>query len=226
MDIERKKQREVLFYRRGGKFMSEKNIVNLSGKVISIEESHTCLNETFYRFFIEIPRLSDNVDIVPVIVSEKLLYNNPIVEGDLVTITGQIRTRNQKEGERNRLLVFGYAMEITKITEEEFNKIEDKNHVEITGFICKKPVYRKTPTGRKISDLLIASNRQYNKSDYIPSIAWGINATFARNLEVGEKISLIGRFQSRTYTKKDENDNPIEKIAYEISISQLNVVKE
>lgn len=206
--------------------MPEKNKSFFSGEVISKEESHTYLDEVFYCYTVKVPRLSQNFDYLPLIVSEKLLYNNEVGVGDYITATGQIRTRNHRTPERNRLLVFGYATEITKITKDELDKIDDKNQVEFDGYIVKKPVYRETKTGRKITELLIASNRQYNKSDYIPSIAWGIDAVFARNLVVGDKVSIKGRFQSRDYITRGENDEPVKKTAYEVSIASINIAKE
>jgi len=206
--------------------MPEKNNSLLSGKVAQIETSHTYLDETFYRFTVEVPRLSENHDLLPIIVSEKLLYNNEINVGDYVSVVGQMRTRNQRTSERNRLLVFNYATEIEKISKEQLDAIEDKNEVEFEGFIVKKPVFRETKTGRKITELLIASNRQYNKSDYLPSIAWGVDAVYAKKFAVGEKVSVKGRFQSRKYITRGADDQPVERLAYEISISQVNVVKE
>lgn len=206
--------------------MPEKNNAFLCGKVVSIEESHHTAGDQFFRFMLDIPRLSGNVDSLPLIVSEKLLYNNEIVVGDYVKVNGQIRTKNKLEEGKNRLLVFAYAFDITKISEEEFDSTEEKNRVELNGFICKKPNYRETATGRKISDMLIAFNRNHNQSDYIPSIAWGINAAMAKNFEVGESVKSTGRFQSRTYIKRGPNDEPIEKTVFEYSISELDVVNK
>ncbi len=202
--------------------MSEKNLLFLCGKISSIEESHVYLEEKFYKCFIEVSRLSNMSDSLPFVVSEKLLYNNEILIGDLVFVSGQLRTRNQTENGKNKLIIFGYATEIRKI-EEDDSSIINKNEVEIEGFICKKPTFRKTPSGRKISDLLIASNRYNNKSDYIPSIAWGVNAVFVNSLPVGQKIVLTGRFQSRKYLAKDEKLGPQEKKAYEVSIVKIDL---
>lgn len=205
--------------------MPETNMINLSGKIISVEESHRFENETFYKFTIEVPRLSGASDELPFVASEKLLYNNEVVVGDFVRASGQIRTKNQKEDRNKKLLVFGYMNEIIKIDEETLNNTEIKNEVLIEGFLCKKPTNRDTKSGRKISDLIIAVNRNHNKSDYIPGIAWGVNSSFARNLKVGEKVSLSGRFQSRSFYRKDENGNPVPHTALEVSISKLGVVE-
>lgn len=206
--------------------MPEINSLFLCGKVTSIEKSHEHLGDQFYKFMIEVPRLSDNVDVLPMMVSQKLLHNNEIAIEDTVVVSGQVRTHNQKEDGRNKLLVFGYLTEIKKISVEEMQSITDKNIVKIEGYVCKNPIFRSTSTGRKITDLLIAVNRQHNKSDYIPSISWGINATFAKNLSVGEKINLTGRFQSRNYSIKIDEDNLEERVALEISIAQLGIAEE
>lgn len=204
--------------------MIEKNALFLTGEIIKIEESHIFMDEKFYRFIVQVERLSGNCDILPVIVSEKLLYNNEIKVGDYVSIEGQIRTKNQKENDRKRLLVFGYALDIKKISKEEAEALENRNTIDLIGYVVKTPVYRETKTGRKITELLIASNRPYNKSDYIPSIAWGVESVYARNFEVGDKVELSGRFQSRDYIARDEHGNPITRTTYEISISNIKVL--
>lgn len=206
--------------------MPEKNVLFLCGEVVEVEKSHSYMDEEFFKFMLKVPRLSGNHDTLPVIVSEKLLYNNEIVVGDLVKVEGQTRTRNQRDGHRKRLLVFSYAIDIVKVTQEEMSDVKDKNQVELEGFIVKKPTFRETNSGRKITELLIASNRQHNKSDYLPSIAWGVDAVFARKLQVGDKVSIAGRFQSREYITRDKEGNPTKGIAYEISISNIDVVKE
>lgn len=205
--------------------MPEINSSFFSGKIIKKEESHKHNNEQFYRFIVEVPRLSNNVDYLPIIVSEKLLYNNEVMVGDYVKINGQIRTRNHRTPERRRLLVFGYATEIEKITKEEFDKIEDKNIVELVGYVVKKPVHRETKSNRKITELLVASNRLHNKSDYIPSIAWGVDAVYSSKFKVGDKVSYKGRFQSRDYVTRGENDELVTRTTYEVSIAQISIVE-
>jgi hypothetical protein len=206
--------------------MQDKNILTVSGMVNSIEKSHEFHGEQFYRIMLDVIRLSDNVDTIPVVVSEKLLYNNEIAAGMFITIEGQVRTKNQKDGApKSKLLVFGYANDVTHITEEALLALEIKNEVEMEGFLCKVPTHRKTNTGRIITDLLIACNRQYSKSDYIPCITWGINAKMAKNLRVGDKIKFTGRFQSRNYRRKGDDDNAV-NIAYEVSISHLEPITE
>lgn len=204
--------------------MPDKNVLKLYGQVGSVEKSHEFNGECFYRFMIHVKRNSGTVDVLPVIVNEKLLFNNDIDTGDYVYVAGQIRTKNSvSEDGKNRLLVFGYATEIEQIAEEECVNNPNRNYVELEGYVCKKPNYRETPSGRKITDLLLASNRPYNKSDYVPSIAWGINAAFAKNFEVGTKVLAIGRFQSRPYKKKKEDGTYEERVAYELSISNLEI---
>lgn len=204
--------------------MQDKNILTISGMVKTVELSHEFHGQKFYRVMLEVIRLSENVDVVPVIISEKLLFNNEIFPGLFITIEGQVRTKNQKEvADKSKLLVFGYASDVNQITEEELLALEVKNEVKMEGYICKMPTHRKTNTGRIITDLLVACNRQYSKSDYIPCIAWGINAKMAKNLRIGDKIKFEGRFQSRSYRRKGDEDDAV-NIAYEVSISQLEMI--
>lgn len=205
--------------------MQDKNVLTVSGMVNVIEKSHDCQGEQFYRVMLDVIRLSENVDTIPVIVSEKLLFNNEIVPGMFVTIEGQVRTRNQKNGsDKSKLLVFGYANDVNQISEAELLATEVKNQVEMEGYVCKAPTYRETTTGRVITDLLIACNRQYANSDYIPCITWGINAKMAKKLCVGDKIKFTGRFQSREYRRKNDEAGTI-NVTYEVSISHLDIVK-
>lgn len=205
--------------------MQDKNILTVSGIIKNIEKSHDFRGEQFFRIILSVARLSDAIDLLPVIISEKLLYNNEIKEEMFVTITGQVRTKNHKENDKNRLLVFGYASDLNEIKASEIEALEIRNEVEIEGYICKPPTYREVSAGRIIADLLVACNRQYSKSDYIPCIAWGINAKMAKNLRVGDKIHLSGRFQSREYYRKNDNTEQA-NIAYEISIASLEVIDE
>jgi len=206
--------------------MQDKNTLTISGMVNVIEKSHEFHGEQFFRILIDVIRLSENVDTVPVIVSEKLLFNNAIAPGMFITVEGQIRTKNHKEGNaKSKLLVFGYANDVTKITEEELFASEIKNIVVMEGHVCKVPTHRKTNTGRIITDLSIACNRQYSKSDYIPCITWGVTAKMAKKLRVGDKIKFTGRFQSREYRRKND-DIGVVNTAYEISISNIELVPE
>lgn len=192
-----------------------KNKTQLSGKVISIKESHALPNSSFLEFMVEVPRKSEASDIVPFIISAKLLHNNEIAVGDYVQSIGEIRTINKNIDNKNRLLVFNFVHEIKGITEKEHSNIFDKNIVELQGYVVKKPVYRETTKGRRVADLLVAHNRSFAKESYIPSIAWGSDASFAKNISISEVVSIKGRFQSRNYyTSTGES-----KVAYELSIS-------
>lgn len=204
--------------------MQDKNILRVSGMVNVVEKSHESHGEQFYCIMLDVIRLSEKIDMVPVIVSEKLLFNNEIVPGQFITVQGQIRTKNYKKGSsRSKLLVFGYASDVNHITAYELLATEIKNQILIEGYICKLPTHRRTNTGRIITDLLVACNRQYSKSDYIPCITWGINAKMAKSLLVGDKIRFTGRFQSREYRRKNDEIGVV-NTAYEVSISDLEIL--
>lgn len=201
------------------------NHITLVGKITSEKVfSHEVYGEGFYSFNMEVARLSGNSDIIPVTISERLITDVEIQVGKEVEIDGQFRSYNSYEGTKNKLVLTVFAKEISYIDEE--NRPEVPNLVELNGFICKKPIYRQTPFGREIADILLAVNRAYNKSDYIPAIAWGRNARFCQNLEVGKNVKIYGRVQSRTYEKKYEDGTSQTKVAYEVSISRLEVVKD
>ncbi len=201
---------------------SENNHLVLVGKVISEKTySHEIYGEKFYVFNLEVVRLSSATDIIPITISERLLTDIDIVLGEEIRIEGQFRSYNSYENERNRLILTVFAKEISKPVEEEKDDIT--NEVELVGYVCKKPIYRQTPFGREIADVLIAVNRAYNKSDYIPCIAWGRNARFCQNMEVGAEVKITGRVQSRTYEKKHEDGSVENRVAYEVSISSMEV---
>ncbi len=198
------------------------NEVILTGKVTSeLVFSHEVYGEGFYCFSLDVPRLSDISDKINITVSERLLKTPDIKVGDLLTINGQFRSYNNYSDSGSKLILTVFARDITDATEESLK--QNPNHIFLNGFLCKKPVYRTTPFGREITDILVAVNRAYNKSDYIPCIAWGRNARFAGNLEVGENIKIWGRIQSREYQKRLSEDNVITKTAYEISISKMEI---
>ena len=207
----------------------ENNHLILVGKVTSEKRfSHEIYGEKFYIFDLAVPRLSGNADIVPITVSERLLSINELTIDSKVTVEGQFRSYNSYENERNRLVLTVFAKDI-KFIEDQESEIEVtkdlvSNEVTLNGYICKKPIYRQTPFGREISDLLLAVNRAYNKSDYIPCIAWGRNARFCENIPVGTEVKIVGRVQSRTYEKKYEDGRVETKVAYEVSVSSLEVV--
>ena len=211
----------------------ENNYLTLVGKVTGEKKfSHEIYGERFYIFNLSIPRLSGNSDIIPITVSERLIKEDTLREGNKLLIKGQFRSYNSYENEKNRLILTVFAKDIMEVeeNEEEENDMVRKdvitNEVVLVGYICKKPIYRQTPFGREISDLLLAVNRAYNKSDYIPCIAWGRNARFCQNLEVGTQVKVVGRVQSRTYEKKHEDGSVETRVAYEVSIGSLEVVEE
>lgn len=194
------------------------NSITVSGKILTdFVLSHEVYGEKFYSFYIENRRLSDAVDILPVIISERLLIDECYAVGDNVLIEGQIRSHNNFDGIKTHLKLSIFVKSIMP-TEETGNAV---NRIMLDGFICKKPVYRTTPFGREIADILLAVNRAYGKSDYIPAICWGRNAKFASNLEVGTNISLSGRMQSRDYQKRLDDGEVITKTAYEVSASKI-----
>ena len=223
----------------------ENNYLTLVGKVTSEKQfSHEIYGERFYSFDLLIPRLSGTSDVIPVTASERLFTDEMMVMGTKLLIKGQFRSYNSYENEKNKLILTVFAKDIEKLDDVEENQeaeseenegTEQKefarkdtitNEVVLVGYICKKPIYRQTPFGREIADILLAVNRAYNKSDYIPSIAWGRNARFCQNIEVGTEVKIVGRVQSRNYEKKLEDGSVIKKVAYEVSIGSLEVVKQ
>ena len=214
----------------------ENNYLTLVGKVTGEKKfSHEIYGESFYVFNLIIPRLSGNSDIIPITVSERLIKDDTLEEGKKLLVKGQFRSYNSYENEKNRLILTVFAKDIIELEEkdnenEEENEMVRKdtitNEVVLVGYICKKPIYRQTPFGREISDLLLAVNRAYNKSDYIPCIAWGRNARFCQNLEVGSQVKIVGRVQSRSYEKKYEDGTVETRIAYEVSVGSLEVIEE
>ena len=209
----------------------ENNHLVLVGKVTSEKRfSHEVYGEKFYNFDLSVPRLSGNADLIPITISERLLTSKDIEIDSKVTVLGQFRSYNSYDNDRNRLILTVFAKDIT-FAEDQENDIKVgkdivSNEVILNGYICKKPIYRKTPFGREISDILLAVNRAYNKSDYIPCIAWGRNARFCENMEVGTAVRIIGRVQSRTYEKKYEDGTIETRVAYEVSVASLEICNE
>ena len=221
----------------------ENNYLTLVGRVTSEKQfSHEIYGERFYTFDLSIPRLSGNADIIPVTVSERLINDDMMKLETKLLIKGQFRSYNSYENEKNRLILTVFAKDIEELEDKQEAEVDEEgnplpvndfvkkdtitNEVVLIGYICKKPIYRQTPFGREIADLLLAVNRAYNKSDYIPSIAWGRNARFCQNLEVGTEVKIVGRIQSRNYEKKYEDGTVVKKVAYEVSIGSLEVIKE
>jgi single-stranded DNA-binding protein len=201
------------------------------GKVTSEKKfSHEIYGEKFYIFDLSVPRLSGNADIIPITISERLMVNGELPINTKLTVEGQFRSYNSYGEGRNRLILTVFAKNI-ELLEDQESEVEAKkdflsNEVALVGYICKKPVYRQTPFGREIADLLLAVNRAYNKSDYIPCIAWGRTARFCENMEIGTEVKIIGRVQSRQYEKKHEDGTVENKIAYEVSVGSLEVVNK
>lgn len=199
----------------------ETNKVTLIGKISTdFQYSHTIFGEDFYKFNIEVSRLSNNVDLLPIIISERLLNDEPFAIGDKVIVGGQLRSYNRKINDKSKLILIIFAKDFA-LFDDESNEKQNPNYIFLDGFICKPTVYRETPFGREICDILLAVNRMYNKSDYIPCITWGRNARFAKNLQIGDRINIWGRIQSRKYEKKFANGEVQERVAYEVSISKI-----
>lgn len=199
------------------------NKVYVEGKIASKPEfSHEMYGEGFYNFMIEVDRLSEVADLLPITVSERLIEGIDISVGNYIVVEGQLRSYNKYADGGNRLILTIFARDIN-LSEE---KSKNPNQIYLDGYICKKPVYRTTPFGREITDMLVAVNRPYNKSDYIPAIAWGRNARFSEKLNVGDHIRIWGRIQSREYQKKLSEGETISKTAYEVSISKMEKVEE
>lgn len=211
--------------------MSEKiietNAVKIVGKISTKKEfSHEMYGEKFYNLEVEVPRLSESVDLLPVTISERLLVSIDLSQGEYVIIEGQLRSYNRYVDSTNRLVLTVFARDLYVPDEEELEEtLRKPNEIFLDGYICKKPIYRVTPFGREITDLLVAVNRAYNKSDYIPSIAWGRNARFCEKLIVGDHIKIWGRIQSREYQKRLPSGEVEGKMAYEVSISKLEYIE-
>ena len=201
----------------------ENNKVTVIGEIISgFTFSHEVFGEGFYMTDVLVNRLSNQTDVIPLMVSERLMDISQDYIGTIVEATGQFRSYNRHEGGRNKLVLSVFAREIGFL--ESFDDYTKTNQIYLDGYICKEPIYRKTPLGREIADLLIAVNRPYGKSDYIPCIAWGRNARYASGFSVGGRIRIWGRVQSREYTKKLSETNSEKRVAYEVSVSKLEEV--
>lgn len=201
------------------------NQVTIAGEVVSeFSFSHEVYGENFYIVNIAVCRLSNSFDIIPVMISERLMDVTGDYRGCTLQAIGQFRSYNRHEETKNRLVlsVFAREAEIINIDEGEQNP----NHIFLDGYVCKHPVYRKTPLGREIADVLLAVNRPYGKSDYIPCICWGRNARFADQFEVGTHVQIWGRIQSREYQKKIDEEIYEKRVAYEVSVSKLEYIAE
>ena len=199
----------------------QNNDVQLWGKIASCPAySHSVIDEKFFEFNLEVPRLSESSDIIPITISEKLLLNRDFSVNSVVSLSGQFRSYNKLIDGKSKLMLTVFVREVNEV---DTNK--NPNIILLKGFLCKPPVFRTTPFKREITDILLAVNRAYNKSDYIPAIAWGRNARFVKDLPVGTKLEIEGRIQSRIYQKKLTETESEERTAYEISISKLNIIE-
>ena len=198
------------------------NRVYFMGEIVSEATfSHEVYGEGFYELFVKVMRLSGQADILPVTISERLIQGNDLKIGSFICALGQFRSYNKLEGNRSRLMLTVFVREILDAAPGK-----NPNSIVLSGYICKPPVYRTTPFNREIADLLVAVNRAYNKSDYIPCIAWGRNARFVQNLKVGDRIALSGRIQSREYQKRISDTEAVTMTAYEVSVSKLAAFDE
>ena len=206
----------------------ENNRVSIIGEVVSeFEFSHEVFGEGFYLVNVSVNRLSDMVDIIPLMISERLVDVTKDYRGRKIEVSGQFRSYNRHEGVKNKLILSIFVREMQFIEEEEIPEEQARtNQIFLDGYVCKPPVYRKTPLGREIADILVAVNRPYGKSDYIPCIALGRNARYASTIEVGGHLQIWGRVQSREYTKKISEEQVEKRVAYEVSVSKIDVVEE
>lgn len=203
----------------------ENNQVTIRGEVSSgFSFSHELYGENFYMMHVNVPRASGYEDVIPVMVSDRMLDVAQDYTGQLIRVEGQFRSYNKQEDRKNKLVLSVFAREVEFI--DYLVHDGEGNKIYLDGYICKDPIYRETPLGREIADILLAVNRPYGKSDYIPCICWGRNARFAERLNVGEHCAIRGRIQSRTYMKKLDEEHSEERVAYEVSISTLEVVEE
>lgn len=203
----------------------ENNQVTVMGEIVSdFAYSHEIFGEGFYMVDVRVQRLSESFDIIPVMVSERLIDVSGSYIGMLICVNGQFRSYNCHEERKNRLVLSVFAREVEFMDEvEESSKT---NQIYLDGYICKEPIYRKTPLGREIADLLLAVNRPYGKSDYIPCICWGRNARYANNFKVGERCAIWGRIQSREYMKKLDEEHVERRVAFEVSVSKLELITD
>ncbi|MEG2646180.1 MAG: single-stranded DNA-binding protein [Clostridia bacterium] len=200
---------------------NESNVVEIGGKIVSEPEfSHELFDEKFYKIYIETKRLSGYYDKLPVIISERLLDIDELKQKEFLHIEGQLRSYNQQIDGRSKLVLSIFCKDVKKVEDET---VDILNECDFIGYICKQPIYRKTPLGREIADVLIAVNRTYKKSDYIPCILWGRNAKFCEKLNVGTMVKINGRLQSRNYEKKLPDGTVLPKVAYEVSVSKFSV---
>ena len=207
----------------------ENNQVTIIGEVVSdFTYNHEIYGEGFYMMELKVERLSNSLDIIPVMISERLIDITKDYKGQFMEVEGQFRSYNRHDERKNKLVLSVFAREanFVELDEENMPESNKTNSIYLDGYICKEPIYRKTPLGREIADLLLAVNRPYGKSDYIPCISWGRNARFAGNFKVGERVLVWGRIQSREYMKRIDEDTVEKRVAYEVSVSKLETVAD
>ena len=198
------------------------NSIHLRGHVCQpLQFGHELFGEQFFVTTLRVPRLSGAEDFLPITLSERLLIDEPIAAGSILCLDGQLRSYNKVVEGSGRLLITAFAQRLLPEEDEE-----NPNRVQLTGALCKAPSYRTTPFGREIADLMLAVNRAYGKSDYIPCITWGRTARFASHLHVGDKVQLLGRFQSRAYQKQLADGTVVSKMAYEVSVGRLTMAAD
>ncbi|RHV69991.1 MULTISPECIES: single-stranded DNA-binding protein [Clostridia] len=202
----------------------ENNQVSMMGEIVSeFQFSHEVFGEGFYMVELAVNRLSNYSDYIPLMISERLIDTEQDYTGQLIRVSGQFRSYNRHEEKKNRLVLSVFVRELEFL--DEIDENEKTNQIFLDGYICKEPIYRKTPLGREIADVLLAVNRSYGKSDYIPCICWGRNARFASGFTVGSHIQIVGRVQSREYVKRIDEENVEHRVAYEVSVSKVDLLE-
>ena len=202
----------------------ENNRVCIIGEVVSeFTFSHEIFGEGFYMVELAVNRLSNYSDYIPLMISERLIDTEQDYTGQLIRVSGQFRSYNRHEEKKNRLVLSVFVRELEFL--DEIDENEKTNQIFLDGYICKEPIYRKTPLGREIADVLLAVNRSYGKSDYIPCICWGRNARFASGFTVGSHIQIMGRVQSREYVKRVDEETVEHRVAYEVSVSKVDLLE-
>ena len=191
------------------------NIVNIHGEIYTMPEySHEVYGEEFYESILKVYKLRDSYVLVPVTISNRLINDFKI--GKKIGIEGQFRSYNKQVDNKSKLMLTVFVRNLV-----DYNELTNPNYIEVIGYVCKEPTYRTTPFNREICDILIAVNRSYNKSDYLPLIAWGRNARYSKNFKVGDRIKIVGRIQSRDYVKKISDEESVTKTAYEVSLNKI-----
>lgn len=196
------------------------NQITVRGQLIELPEfSHENHGKRFYRFSLDIPRLSGNADRLPIVVEERILDTIDLSGGSMLTVNGQVRSHNTRSGSGRHLLIFIFASSITA------ENGEPCNNVILEGPLCKEPIYRRTPLGREICDAMLAVPRTFRRADYLPCIFWGRTAEEISCCHTGDRIRIEGRLQSRTYTKHTE-EGAVERVAYEVSALTAQILEQ